>query len=948
MRPFLKSFLLIATVSFFAHAQIANHVVISEVAPMNGSSSVYNTGEFIELYNPTGTDVTFGPNVVIASGKLTSGSNAAEWQLSLSGVTVKAFGYYLIADAGLSSPTRDLTFPSSKNLSNSGVRSVVALVDGATTIDTFAWDPLTTPQIPAEGTPFTPSSTSSNKKSFERKSSSSAISDDSFGNGYDSGNNATDFFENDSLHKNPQNSSSSAEIPYTGADTIAPSVFSVKPLSNTAIEIVFNEPVDSLTSSSSAHYAMNKSISVSQALRDGANLSRVLLTVTTMVPDVYTLTISGVKDTAGNVMPTPKVIQFSYGTLTMAQARAAGAGAIVRIRGIVTVANEFASPSFLQDSTGAMGVFNTKFSSSAKVGDIWEVAGTIQNYYGLFEINPLTDSVKISSGNALPKPLVVTSTQLGESLEGQLVRINKAKFALSGNFGGASADSAYTASDASGSFSLYIDKDTNIPSSAIPGDSANVVGIVTQFVGGYQLQPRSLSDIGVIDPPPDQTWMNIITARGMPDGSSVTFRGIVTFVQPSGTAARTVYIQDATGGIAAYHPATDTLLAGDSVQVSGKLSTYSTFLEVNPVDSLTLFARGLTLPLPESITIPTASESYESELVKLDEVRFVETGTFLDGTSGANYHVTDGANQLIVRIPKNSLLTGTPIPVGAMNAVGVLAEFSGAYQLTPRSPADLVALPGPQIVGPPAITALADNSFTVSWVTLLNGNSVLAYGLSPSIPDTVTDQTLATTHSVALSGLKPGRVYYVKVLSTDGSGTSVSNLLPVVTTSPASSGEMDVYFNYSTDATLGLVPAANGGTALMNKLLERISKATKSIDLALYSFDDFGGNSAVVSGRVADSLVAAKGRGVAVRMVFDNKATTTPLAKLITAGISVIKRTLPGTDNGIMHNKFMVFDGRDTTSATDDWVITGSWNVTNDGTTDDAQNAVFIQDQSLA
>jgi phosphatidylserine/phosphatidylglycerophosphate/cardiolipin synthase-like enzyme len=49
-----------------------------------------------------------------------------------------------------------------------------------------------------------------------------------------------------------------------------------------------------------------------------------------------------------------------------------------------------------------------------------------------------------------------------------------------------------------------------------------------------------------------------------------------------------------------------------------------------------------------------------------------------------------------------------------------------------------------------------------------------------------------------------------------------------------------------------------------------------------------------------------------------------------------------------MHNKFFIFDGKDTTSAKSEWVMTGSWNVTDDGTLSDAQDAIFIQDQSLA
>ncbi len=49
-----------------------------------------------------------------------------------------------------------------------------------------------------------------------------------------------------------------------------------------------------------------------------------------------------------------------------------------------------------------------------------------------------------------------------------------------------------------------------------------------------------------------------------------------------------------------------------------------------------------------------------------------------------------------------------------------------------------------------------------------------------------------------------------------------------------------------------------------------------------------------------------------------------------------------------MHNKFAVFDYRDTSSFTDDWVWSGSWNATDPGNNNDAQNAIVIQDKALA
>jgi phosphatidylserine/phosphatidylglycerophosphate/cardiolipin synthase-like enzyme len=221
------------------------------------------------------------------------------------------------------------------------------------------------------------------------------------------------------------------------------------------------------------------------------------------------------------------------------------------------------------------------------------------------------------------------------------------------------------------------------------------------------------------------------------------------------------------------------------------------------------------------------------------------------------------------------------------------------------------------------------------------------YGLTKNMEDTVALKSLDSIHTVTISGLKPGQIYYYQVASINSAGTSASFVAPMVTTSSASTGEMDVYFNYSVDTTYGLMPKANGKADLLGKLLNRIRSAAKTIDMAVYSFDDFNSNTNVAS-RIADSLIAAKNRGVKIRFVYDNRATTSPLAKLISAGIPVVKRSVPGTDNGIMHNKFFIFDGKDTASAKTEWVVTGSWNVTDDGTLSDAQDAMFIQDQSLA
>jgi hypothetical protein len=938
--------MILASVSLFA--QQANHIVISEVFYLGSIG-----GEFVELYNPTGIDISL-TGFTLRSGTGVAGSNTGDWTVDLAGKTIKAYGFFLIGGSLITTPTPDALMAVGKELKNSGIRGGVRLnnTTAGTVVDAVAWDATAAGFIEATANTLA-GVTSSSPKSLERKALSSSTqpsmlsADATSGNGYDSNDNSVDFVLRDTPQ--PQNTSSPIEQPSTGPDVIPPSILSIKTPSATQIIITFNEAVDLVTSSLSTNYTLDNSATVNSAVRDIANLSKVTLTTSTMTNGVYTLTVQNVKDTSNNAITTPLSVKFCYGSVNISAARALGVGASVRVRGTITVGNELAGPpAYLQDATGAIAVFNYNFMAIVKVGDIWEIGGTLKDYNGLMEMDPITDTMKVSSGNPLPDSKLIKSTDLAESLESQLVRINKVKFALPGSFS-TLVDSAYAAGDAFGPLNVVIAKGSNIAGSPIPGDSVNLVGVVNERNGVYRLLPRMLADVNVIDAPPSQTWLDINIARSKDTLTVVKVRGVVTYAQTSKTAAKTVFIQDYSGGISIYDPKTDTLKRGDSVEVKGTLYLYSGLTELKNVDSLKLFARGLPLPAPKNITIQQASEAYESQLVRVSDVRFVETGTFAIGTTtGKTFNVTDGITPLNVRIPAGSPLAERLIPSGLLDIVGVMGQYGTAYQLIPRDSADLAVYPGPQISSAPAVTAVTDNSFTVDWTTYFSGTSAVYYGSTKALGDSVVVSTLGTSHSISIPGLKSGRIYYYQVFSANDLGTAASFIASQVTTSSASSGVVNVYFNYSTDLSYGIKPLANGNTDLLSKLLERISNAKKTVDMAVYSFDDFGGGPPWVSNRIADSLIAAYGRNVKVRVVFDSKSLTSPLQRMIAAGISVMQRPNPGATGGIMHNKIFIFDGRDTTDATDDWVVTGSWNVTNDGTLKDAQNAVFIQDQSLA
>lgn len=124
--------------------------------------------------------------------------------------------------------------------------------------------------------------------------------------------------------------------------------------------------------------------------------------------------------------------------------------------------------------------------------------------------------------------------------------------------------------------------------------------------------------------------------------------------------------------------------------------------------------------------------------------------------------------------------------------------------------------------------------------------------------------------------------------------------------------------------SVGFSPSAGQGA--LQIVLSAIDGAKRSVDVAAYSF---------TSKPVAAALVAAKNRGVSVRVVADEKANNdryTAVTFLANKGVPVRLNT----QYAIMHNKFMIVDG--------DTVQTGSFNYTASAATRNAENVLLVQD----
>ncbi len=445
----------------------------------------------------------------------------------------------------------------------------------------------------------------------------------------------------------------------------------------------------------------------------------------------------------------------------------------------------------------------------------------------------------------------------------------------------------------------------------------------------------SLSVAQTVVPIADLRWND---SNGVPidTGQVFTISGIVTSSNEFGNQGPGS-MQDNTAGISIYGGGfANSVNIGDSVTATGLLNQFRGLTQLNfnrlPIGVVTVHSSGHHVE-PTILTITEIAnqqwngfEEYEGLLIRINNVTISGSGNFASGT---NYNITDPTGTLVngLRIDNDvSTIIGTPIPSGPIDIVGILGQFkfnppyNSGYQILPRFIQDLIFDGSPQILTPVLATDITTSSFTVYFNTARNGNSQVKYGLTPALElDSVVINTDTTEHVVPVTGLQEATLYYFRAYSTNQYGTSFSDLKTVSTaSSDPTLGAINVYFNFSVDPSVA-IPGneANGNIDFVEKLIERINNANFSIDLALYSF--FGMQD------VADALILAKNRGVKIRVVYDNRTTQNSMQALMNAGIPVLKRH--AGLSGIMHNKFFIFDARDTV-ITNDWIWTGSWNVT--------------------
>lgn len=420
-------------------------------------------------------------------------------------------------------------------------------------------------------------------------------------------------------------------------------------------------------------------------------------------------------------------------------------------------------------------------------------------------------------------------------------------------------------------------------------------------------------------------------------GQEVTVTGIVT---NDGSLGSVRYIQDASAGIAIY-PGQNwdgftEPMPGDEITVTGLITEFNGLLEVGPdLSEVTINSTDNPLPEPVVITPAQMNESYEGQLVRINAAIFAAGGQVIQGNS--TYNFTANGEEGVAYFRTSNALVGEILTSCDANITGVASQFSfdgfGGYQLLLRNSDDFEALQSICISSTIDQDNITTTSFDLSWTTDAAGDSFVEFGTTPDLGDEIYDETLTSDHTVSLTNLEPGTIYYVQVSSNLNGETTSSNILPFATVS-LSSGEILAYFTGSVDTSVATdEEAISLGFDMNDTIAAYITRAQHTLDIAVYNINN---------DLIESAINTAYDNGVQIRYIAQGTNANIGIDDF-NDNIPVLFRT---DDEGSgMHNKFLIADAEYTDLAQ---VLTGSTNWTAANLTTDYNNLVVIQDESLA
>ncbi|MGB0424813.1 MAG: phospholipase D-like domain-containing protein, partial [Flavobacteriales bacterium] len=398
---------------------------------------------------------------------------------------------------------------------------------------------------------------------------------------------------------------------------------------------------------------------------------------------------------------------------------------------------------------------------------------------------------------------------------------------------------------------------------------------------------------------------------------SVTTSGIVTGISNEG-----YFIQDGIGewtGLYVFD-STEFPEIGDEISVTGTVDEFYGFTELENITEFTVLSTNNPLPAATELsTSEITSEAYESVLVQVNMAECTNPDLGFN-----EFELNDGSGPCSV---DDFIFFYTP-SLGVHYAVtGPLYYSYGDFKILPRDINDVVIDEPLYFTQDPEETIIDVNTLTIEWQTNAESETRLLYGTTPSYELGDIELTEMTTeHLIELSDLQAATVYYVAAVSSDG-----VNMTPVkewvVCTKSESTGTIDVFFNHPVNTSVATETEAIYNPDFTGLYVEYIESATQTLDIAMYDWHE-------IPSALIDAINTAHAQGILVRIVTDSEIENTALADLASALPVVF-----GTDEGIMHDKFLIIDVDLITAK----VVGGSTNWTDSNLGWDFNNIVTIE-----
>lgn len=377
---------------------------------------------------------------------------------------------------------------------------------------------------------------------------------------------------------------------------------------------------------------------------------------------------------------------------TLAEAKAYTDKTVVyNVKGIVTYVS--GRTVYIEDANDGLCVyFAADFDTSAlNLGDEIFVSSTMTTYNTLHELNAPAAYYVISTGNALPENTTVTLADLFADTENAYLG---ERVTISGlTVGTVNAGGSTMLTDAAGN-SIALHKATGVDAIITEGDVITLTAIVSIFKSTYQLivNPGTMDSDITVTTEGGEVVIETVAIADAKLGSAGEYYQVEGVVTAMSADKRTIYIQDATGGIALYlsaKPAEAVCAIGDLVKGYGAFKAYNGLIEldgVNAADSkfFEILSSGNAVEA-QIVTIVDLVVDTDNEY--LAEKVAIEGAVITDiATNGT---VTLDQNGTTITIYKAPALAEDCVVGATVNVTAVVSCYNG-YQLLINDASDVV------------------------------------------------------------------------------------------------------------------------------------------------------------------------------------------------------------------------------------------------------------------